>query len=504
MTTAEVTGTGSDKEMTRPVILFADIAVPENMKSVYGAHAPWNALRVYMSGILSTIGQHEGRTVTKADATAVAYFHSAEEAIRSAINIQRTTSLSKAETGYALAVRIAIDHSWCDGESRLIAEEAEIIGKVVKTLSDGSILVSETIRSEVTLSKVDFEEACTKGHASVSTRRFFRLLWNEEMEYPPTEATKNVRFVHGGSLRNGEEGICFYCGSRKHKATDCPSKGIPEMQRGFQQLGYCTIGEINDAFDQYLARGLVLDTSLSDGQGFGRQINPVLAAHLSFYELRAVFQLRFLNAIWDPPERYGNSWQRIRSSTTTPVSGGKLRLAADYIRASQLEQADETLKAIEWSNPKDFRFHCLSGFLAIERNSFSAAAHHFTKAYEYARTKAQKIYTLLLKYRILALDGKKRQAEETLRLCLSLDHDCPEVLFEDIISKFDSDKPREAVQLLIDLIGEHREYWVAATICPDFAPFHDRIAPELENVLDKAEGRGDETDRPGRTPRWPT
>jgi archaellum component FlaC len=160
------------------------------------------------------------------------------------------------------------------------------------------------------------------------------------------------------------------------------------------------------------------------------------------------------------------------------------------LRASQLDQADEVLRAIEWNKPKDFRFYCLSGFLSVEKDSLAMAAHFFTKAFESARTNSQRIYTLLLKYRALSLDGKKRQAEEVLRLCLNLDRTCPEVVFEEVVSKFDSDRTPEAIKQLFGLINDHREYWTAAIICPDFAAYHDQIVPELEKVLLQARSEG--------------
>lgn len=479
----------SDNENMKPAVLFADIVVPDNMKSVYGDHAPRNAVKVFLAGILSTIGQHEGKTVTKTDTSASAYFGSAEEAVRSAINIQKISAESKAETGYALIVRVAIDHSWSDVEKGSVAGEAEIIAKVVKPFDAGTILVSETVGSSVALNDVTFEELPPNFPGQTSAHRFVRVVWKEGVDYSPADGVKSVRFAYGGLLHSGEGAPCFYCGSRGHKVANCPSKAITDMQRGFHRLGYSTMSEINEAFRQYLEVGAVLETP-SDEENNKADMGSMLAAHFSLYELRAVYQLRFLNAIWDPPETYGNSWQRIRSSTRTPLSGGKLRLAADYLRASQLDQTDEVLKAIEWNNPKDFRFFCLSGFLAVERDSLSMATHFFTKAYECARTNAQKIYTLLLRYRTLVLDGKKRQAEEILRLCLSLDRTCPDVIFEDIIDKFDSDRTQEAIKQLISLIDQHREYWTAAIICPDFAAFHDQIIPELEKMLLKARNEG--------------
>jgi hypothetical protein len=126
----------------------------------------------------------------------------------------------------------------------------------------------------------------------------------------------------------------------------------------------------------------------------------------------------------------------------------------------------------------------------VERNSLSMATHYFSKSCDCARTTVQKVYTLLLKYRALVLDGKKRQAEEVLRLCLGLDRTCPEVVFEEVIGKFESEKTREAIDQLLELVANHREYWAAAIICPEFAHCHDLIVTELWKILQKVRDEG--------------
>ncbi len=467
--------------LRKHVILFAEVFTPDSVSVGSAVRPPQSAVKSSMAAVLVAIGQHNGRSFKRAESAVIACFDSAAEAARCAINMQKVFEEEQAETTYVLALRIAMDYGWGSLESGSVMTEADVIAGAARSFGKGAILVSENIRSSISSENIEF---------GAQSGRFITLV-SRGSDYAPAEAARNLRFAYGIVLSRGEFPQCFYCGSKEHVPKSCPSKEITEMTKGLDRLGRLTIREINDAFRQYLVDRRLAQWTTPTNRAEADVKEPILAAHFGLFEVRQVFQFRFLNAMWDPPEYYGNSWEKIRRSDAMALSGGGLRLAADYLRAGQIDEAEEMLKGLEWSGSKDFRLFCLYGLVNVERNALSIATYFFAKASECARTTAQRIYTHLLRYRALTLDGKKRQAEEVLRIALGLDRSCPEVIFEDVLRQFELGRLAEALTRLLGLIAENNEYWAAAIICPDLALYHDLVMPELEKLFErtKTEGR---------------
>ena len=60
-------------------------------------------------------------------------------------------------------------------------------------------------------------------------------------------------FLYSAALLEGENPPCFYCGSRKHRTTRCPSKQLSYGTCGLEALGHLAMDEINRLFSTYLA-----------------------------------------------------------------------------------------------------------------------------------------------------------------------------------------------------------------------------------------------------------
>jgi hypothetical protein len=463
-------------------IMFAGCQLTEVDARAYGGRIPRGALKRCMTTLFGNIGRHNGRVLKKTESTVTAYFEDPGEAVKSAINIQIENQHGSPED-CPLVIRVAVDYTWND--VRMGSEKGfdDNVIKAAQILDSGGILVSKAIRSSAEAADFEFKEVRTrKGFSDTSV--YYSPLFKEDRKYLPSSTVLNTRFIHGTTLVKGPKSPCFYCGSKSHDAATCPSKVLPQITRGLHNIGFMTIHEMNNAFQAYIEQGLEDSQSGTIVSRDNENSSPVLAAHYAFYELSRVFQLRFLNAMWDPQDH--SSWSKLRLSDRMPLTGGKLRIAFDCLRTYQLDQAEELLKAIEWTNPRDFRYQCLMGFVNVERKTLSIANHYFTKAYEYANGVPQKLYALLLRYRALLFDGKKRQAEDILSLCLSLDRTCPEVNFEDIIAKIASEKEKDAVSHLEDLVAVNSEYWTAVMISPDLALHFDLVVPELSRLLEEA------------------
>jgi hypothetical protein len=478
-------GVSETTTLTPTAVIHADIILPPTIARALGGRLPRELLEDRMSTLLDVIGQHNGRILGRTDLSVAARFEDVNEAVKSAINLKIDSDRRRLTDQHSMIVRIVVDSVWSESKRITTDSPPNDLLRIWQILEEGGVLVSTAVRASTGIEGVEFKEPEISGGVS----RYFILRWRDGVSFRPGSAVQGERFVHARSLARGDKPPCFYCGSKGHQPSGCPSKVLPLVTHGLHALGSMKIRQINAAFQQYIAEGDDLLRQQPD-PGRPEKATPASMAGHAFYELTRVFQLRFLNATWDV-QQYA-SWQHVRNSDKMPLTGGKLRLAFDCLRTFQTDQAEEILKTIEWSNPRDFRFHCLMGFVSVERNALTMATHFFTKAYEYSLSQPQKIHTLLLRYRAFALDGRKRQAEEVLSLCVSLDQTCPEALFEDILSKIGTEKGKRASRLIESLVTGTNEYWTAGIISPDLSRHFDIIGPELAKLLDEVrqEGRG--------------
>ena len=289
-------------------------------------------------------------------------------------------------------------------------------------------------------------------------------------------------FLYQNALLQGKNPPCFYCGSKGHATSDCPSKHLTDITQAFHRLGYLSFDKINDIFFTYLEKknddqqaGMNTSKDLSDSG---------LLAHYGFYELKQVFQLRFLKSIWNAQV---NTWNKItKTKNVKEDEEGFIWLAQDCIRVSNFTQAESLLETFLEKYPQDYKVHCAMGFLNIEKNNFHRAEYYLNKAISYARTKPQKIFILLLLSRLHDLDDNIDKASEKIRAINLINSSCPEVIYQDIVFRFRQKREIEAIRKLIELILQIREYYVIALIDPDLAPFNKMIHRELKRLFNEA------------------
>ena len=303
-------------------------------------------------------------------------------------------------------------------------------------------------------------------------------------EEQPGKEGSSTHFLYCAALIDGVNPPCFYCGSRKHPTTRCPSKQLPYSACGLEALGRLGMDEVNRLFSAYLARAggdLPADPEPLPTDG----PYPVSLAPLSFYELKRVFQLRFLNLIWSASSR--DDWHKAKERRReTSAKGGILWLARDCIRASQLDEAEDFLRCHSRDNSRDYRTACGFGFVHIERGSYASAVDFFTEALGLAVAPLQRTYLLLLLSRIYTYDEDYNRALGALKEALRAEPYCLEARFEEIVRYFHSERQSDAMSRLLKLVSLSHGYWAAALISPELAEFQSSIAPEFSRLAVEA------------------
>ncbi|MFH1487341.1 MAG: adenylate/guanylate cyclase domain-containing protein [Pseudomonadota bacterium] len=290
--------------------------------------------------------------------------------------------------------------------------------------------------------------------------------------------SENHLFLYQNALVRGENAPCYYCGDRRHLAGDCPSKQLTELTSFINHLGYLSLEEINNLFFKYL------NGPMSQVQPGGGDIDPssqnMQMAHHAFFELKSVYQLRFLRAVWS---HRAEDWSKIKELKDDSEKGGLLWIGQDCIRVSNFEQAENILSDYLEKNPEDYRAYCSLGFLNIERGQLLLAKQYLSKAREHTKTTPQKVFILFLLSRLHELDGDPMRAEQKISEILRLSPYCSEALYRDILFKFRKGKGAVALHQLIKLIKTNRDLYIYALIDPDMAGFGEMVHPELKKVF---------------------
>jgi len=276
------------------------------------------------------------------------------------------------------------------------------------------------------------------------------------------------------TLADGAYAACFYCGDRKHYPSDCPSKNTAGNSSAIHQLGYQSLNTINKLFFQYINTHQSSSGCLYD--------DPSEQLHRAFYELKGVFQLSFLRIIWNNP---ANRWEKVKLAAGRN-EGGIAWLIQDSIRVSDHARARSLLEKALETFPDDYKVYCLAGYLNIEQDNLLMAKEYFKKAYIYTKTNPQKIFVLFQLARLYALLDNPQKAQDKINGILAIDPGCTEATYQDIIMKLRQIKEKIAIQHLVNLVRENRDYYITALIDPEIQPYHAVVLPQLQAMLNKA------------------
>jgi tetratricopeptide (TPR) repeat protein len=289
------------------------------------------------------------------------------------------------------------------------------------------------------------------------------------------------KFLYQEALARGTGEACYYCGSRRHKATECPSKDLSEVTHSMTRLGNLSIEQLNGLFFRFLV------AESRDPEKFYWEAKeglntPLNYAFFGFYDLNRIFQLRFLGTVWHATS---DEWGKA-SKSRSRNEGGLLWLAQDSLRVSNLARAESILKDAQMRHPDDYRIYCALGLLHVEKGHSPDAEYFFKKALRCSRTNVHKIFALFLLSRLYKILGDPASAYRQVTEILAIDPGCQEAVYQDIVFKFHQGKDRIAMQRLIKLIEDEKEYYIHALIDPEMAPYGDAVNDQLKVMLNGA------------------
>jgi hypothetical protein len=484
----------AQQQAERLAVLYATISASQSPGHL-GYAEGISTIKEARNLVVQTVPERRGRLVKTAEDSVVASFPTALDAVKAAIVIERA-AVENRDKKAPLNIRIFI-HSGeeAQGAGSLQAELSEFMTRTAGITKPGHIYVStDACTNSQALNAVEFKplgEPLRQGQTP-----YYDLTWRPETDCTPggtvsAQALKRAAggrstgtFVHGAALLTGPNAPCFYCGSGRHKSTACPSKQLPYATNGLARLGHLSMDGINRLFSDYLSEAG--DDLPVMAEPVSKDENLTYLAPWAFYELKRVFQLRFLDIVWNALPK--EDWYKARESKREgSQEGGLLWLARDCIRTSRLEEAEDLLK--RYDNKKtstDYRTLCGFAFIKIEKENYITAGDFVIEALNQPTTLLQKTYLLILLSRIYEFIGDTGKSDDRLRDALSMEPFCPEAIFEQVIRQFRGRRETDATNRLVKLIHSYREYYTAALIAPELTKFQGLIGPELEKMVEKA------------------
>lgn len=304
---------------------------------------------------------------------------------------------------------------------------------------------------------------------------------------PDQQATDSSAFMYRTALISGRHPVCFYCGSRKHAATNCPSKRLINLTQSSDNLGYLSINSINGVFLSLLMNSQSISEAAPLGDSLIEESSSL--AQQCFYDLKSIVQLRFFRNIWDT---YSGSWEDVKTAMDSGEKGGQTWLALDLIRTSRLGKAESLLNSLMLEKSQDYKVFCTVGFLYLEQNQYSKAEYSFERALMFVKTKPQRIFILFLLSRLFELKGNLARAEEKIEEILHIDPSCADARYQRVLYRFQKGQQKRALAELTKLIYEQREFYVKALIDPELAPFCDIVNRRLQKVFNETKEKADQ------------
>lgn len=274
---------------------------------------------------------------------------------------------------------------------------------------------------------------------------------------------------------------CFYCGSTRHKMSNCPSRTLTETGKSIHHLGYFPMQAIEDLALSIERSPVDIELGGNLSSTGTAPTGKELIAH-AFYDIRSVFQLRFSQILWNSK---ADSWDSL-SLALTENQGGFAWLAQDSLRVSNYDKARSFLKLALERKPQDYSAFCVSGFLNMEVGDIPAAISDLKKALEFAHSTIRKVYASLILARLYKLSGDLNRFRVRLSATLLLDRSCRQAIYEDVINRFEEKDEKSAIKKLVKLIRDDDDFFVIALIDPALAPYRNTIYAHLTELLTEA------------------
>lgn len=167
---------------------------------------------------------------------------------------------------------------------------------------------------------------------------------------------------------------CFYCNLRTHPPSQCPAKQLSMANMSLHDIGYQPLPELLRNFQTAFSNRKQMEALLGPGVE-PEQIrkNPPLQAFISFFDLLAVYQPRYLQRVVFSVH---SVWTGLNLKVRTKQDSRNLEIGLDCLRVGQYDRARDMLLVENQSmGGKQYGANVGLAFVALERGRFDEAGH---------------------------------------------------------------------------------------------------------------------------------
>jgi len=472
-------GKESKASVLNIAVLFANIVGLTESPSPHRVLTKRKLLQHHAKSFSRFISEYGGEVIKITDESVIGSFSDAGNAVRSAIEIRKkvnNTPKTEREQNQ-IFIKIAIHHGKETVQAEGITDSVvNLAGKIVSLAGENEIYLSQDVYNlaqnlpDVKFNQIEFIDKENEFHG-INIYKIDQEQQEEQQRF----------FAPQDALAQDNEPPCFYCGNRTHIAPECPSKNILYISDSLEKAGYLRPEKLNKLFDDYLS------DADSEANGIKKESHSLVKD--LFFEIKLIYQLRFLSAIWG----WGNlDWEKMRKKKSVREKTGPIWQAFDSLRSSSAPRAKEFLEKEILKFRKNHKLSIVFALTEIEQNDFPQALRYLDNALHIANTKTKKIFIHFLLFRIYELMGKFVQAKTKLREILLQDPECSEALYQAIVFDFKEQRKSKALSRLMMLVKKYREYYIKALIDPDLAPFSRDIHPKLRSLFNEAKEDADQ------------
>lgn len=273
---------------------------------------------------------------------------------------------------------------------------------------------------------------------------------------------------------SGKGAECFYCGMTSHHASLCPSKSLSMASWGLADVGYLSFADLNTVYKHVFPEKANLVVELAAGVKTPQiRKNPKLLTFISFFDISAVYQPRFL---WNFVFSGYSQWESIYLSDRIKIDNRNLHLGLDCLRVGQHEQALEILEKENKRKDGDrFAANIALTFCSLELNRPSDMVRYLNEARNLAHQTREIIYCNLLLSRYHELSKDFWNAKEAVGKAIKADYDCLDVQYRRIqLAVREGLSDREFKQLRSLIVGQ-KEIFMKALLDPQMLPIQGLI-----------------------------
>jgi len=279
--------------------------------------------------------------------------------------------------------------------------------------------------------------------------------------------------VEEGNLRE-----CFYCGMKSHNPGSCPSKFLNMEVDGLAEVGYVTFEALNKLYKQvFHEQGKFTNLMTAGVTQAQLKKDPALAVYVSFFDLKQLFQPRFL---WNMTFSPYTKWEATFKSEKLQVDNKNLQLGLDCLRVRKYSQTEELLQS-EVQHTKLKRFYATVGlaFLALERGRAADMGSLLESATNMATQEKERIYIALLQSRYFELTNELWKARDILKNILTIKPDCQAIRYRKIQLEANGNFNEGVFGLLRSLLTGQRQFFMTVLMDPTLIPVQEKV----ENIL---------------------